>query len=136
MAKAASLLARIQKPELAVARRHIPAGELRDDILAHLRGMCGTRQGAMLTRPDYGIPDVTEMLHNFPEAIAMMQRALKHTIEAYEPRLTNVRVNYVQPEMTELIVRFEIAAQVITDTGKTPMKFETTMEVSRKISVR
>jgi type VI secretion system protein len=136
LAKAASLLARITKPELAVARRHIPASELRDDILSHLRGMCGTRQGSMLTRPDFGIPDVTEMLHNFPEAIAMMQRALKHTIEAYEPRLTNVRVTFVQPDVTELVVRFEIAAQVVTDTGKAPMKFETTMEVSRKISVK
>ena len=130
------MISRIRKPELAVARRHIPERELRDDILEHLQGMCGTRQGSMLTRPDFGIPDVTEMLHNFPDAIAIMQRALKHTIEAYEPRLTNVRVAFVQPEVTELVVRFEIAAQVVTDTGKTPMKFETTMEVSRKISVR
>jgi type VI secretion system protein len=98
--------------------------------------MCSTRLGTMLTQPDYGIPDVTEMLISFPEAIAALQRALKHTIETYEPRLTNVRVNYAPSDTNDLIVRFDIVAQLVTDTGKSPVKFETLLELSRKISVR
>ena len=134
--RSASLLTRIQHPELAAARRHVPESEVREDILAHLQGMCSTRLGTMLTRPDYGIPDVTEMLISFPEAIASLQRALKHTIEAYEPRLTNVRVSHTPAEVNDLVVRFGIVAQVATDRGKAPVKFETLLEVSRKISVR
>ncbi len=132
--KRASLLSRVRHPELATARRNIPASELRENLLEHLQGMLSTRQGSMATLPDYGIPDVTEMLHNFPDAIATMQRALKHTIEAYEPRLTGVRVNFIPND--DLIIRFEIAASLVTENGKTPMKFETTMEMSRKISVK
>jgi type VI secretion system protein len=131
-----SLLTRIRRPELAAARRHVPGNELREDILDHLRGMCSTRIGTMLTRPDYGIPDVTEMLVSFPEAITALQRSLKHTVVTYEPRLTNVRVNYIPSEVNDLIVRFEILAQLVTDDGKTPVKFETVLDVSRKISVR
>ena len=98
--------------------------------------MCSTRQGTMLTRPDYGVPDVTEMVHSFPGAIAMMQRALKHTIETYEPRLTGVRVNYAPSNVADFIMRFEIVAQLATDTGKSAVKFETMVEMSRKLSVR
>src|SRR6476469_8279933 len=117
-ARSASLLSRIRNPELSVARRHVPTNELRNDVLQHLRGMCSTLQGSVLTRPDYGIPDVSEMLHNFPDAIALMQKALKHTITMYEPRLTNVRVTHVMRDETELIIRFEIAAQLVTETGR------------------
>jgi type VI secretion system protein len=90
----------------------------------------------MVTRPDYGLPDISELMVSFPEAIGALQRALKHTIEAYEPRITNVRVNYVASRVEDLIVRFEISGQLATDTGKLPVKFETTLDVSRKVSVK
>ncbi len=134
--KSTSLLARIRRPELAIARRHVPESELRESVLTHLRGMCSTRLGSMLTRPDYGIPDVTEMLHSFPEAIATMQRALKRTVDAYEPRLSGVRVNFVPSDGSDLMVRFEIVAQLVGETGKTPIRFETVIEVSRRVTVR
>jgi type VI secretion system protein len=98
--------------------------------------MCATRVGTVLTAPDYGIPDVTEMLHSFPDAIGEMRKALKYTIEKYEPRLTNVRVNFIQGGEEDLICRFEIVAQLVNEEGPSRVKFETTLEVSRKISVR
>lgn len=134
--KSTSLLTRIRKPELAGSRRIIPESELRQDVLNHLKGMCSTRLGTVLTRPDYGIPDVSELVHAFPGAIAMMQRALKHTIDTYEPRLSGVRVNYVPTAGADFIMRFEIVAQLATDTGKSAVKFETMVEMSRKLSVR
>jgi type VI secretion system protein len=134
--KTTSLLTRIRHPELAESRRRVLDSEVRDDILKHLRGICSTRAGTMVTRPDYGLPDISELMVSFPEAIGALQRALKHTIEVYEPRIANVRVNYVASKVEDLIVRFEISGQLATDAGKLPVKFETTLDVTRKVSVR
>jgi type VI secretion system protein len=134
--KGASLLARIRNPELAIPRRQVLESELRESVLQHLQGMCSTRIGSMLTQPDYGIPDVSDMVHSFPHAISMMQRALKHTIETYEPRLTNVRINHVASDTGDLMVRFDVTAQLVGDSGRSPVKFETTFDVSRKLTVR
>jgi type VI secretion system protein len=134
--KGASLFARIRNPQLAVPRRQVLESELRDSVLQHLQGMCSTRIGSMLTHPDYGIPDVSDMVHSFPHAISMMQRALKHTIEAYEPRLANVRITHVASQTGDLIVRFDVTAQLVGDNGRSPVKFETTFDVSRKLTVR
>ena len=87
----ATLLARLRAPErgLAVAGAE---DELRASVLEHLRNMCCTRRGSVRSRPDYGLPDISELVHSFPEAIGKIRDALLHTIETYEPRLKNVRV--------------------------------------------
>ncbi len=129
-----TLLMRVRRPEFAIARRHISDAETRDSILAHLRAMCLTRQGTMLTCPDYGTATVSEMVHAFPDAIAAMAKAIRHTIQSYEPRLTNVRIKHIPTE--DLSLRYEITAQVIRDNAKVPIQFETSIDASRKMSFR
>ena len=96
--------------------------------------MCVTRQGTMLTCPEYGIVDVSEMLHDFPDAIADMARAIKNTIQRYEPRLTNVRVRHLRTETMTLY--YEISADLRRDLGQESIQFQTSVEASRKVSVR
>jgi len=131
-----SLLNRIRRPELAIARRTVSDREIRDVVLEHLRMMCSTRQGTMLTCPDYGICDVSEMVHAFPDAIAMMARSIRQTIQNYEPRLANVQIRHIPSEATDLTLRYEITAQLRVDGLKTPIKFETTLDPSRKLTIR
>jgi type VI secretion system protein len=134
--KGSSLLARIRKPELAAPRRAISDREMRDSILEHLHSMCVTRQGTMLTCPDYGICDVSELVHEFPDAIAKLAKAIRHTIEAYEPRLANVVVRHVPSDSIDLTLRFEIVANIVAGKQRTPVKFETSLDVSRKLTIR
>ncbi|WP_394822143.1 type VI secretion system baseplate subunit TssE [Pendulispora albinea] len=108
---------------------------LRDAILAHLRAMCSTRIGTMLTRPDYGVPDVSEMVHSFPAALDTLARSIKETIEKYEPRLTRVRVRHIPSETTELVVRFEITAAMVLADHTSPVRFETRTDASRRIEI-
>ena len=61
MRKGHSLLTRIRNPEFAVARRAISDVETRDSVLRHLKVICETRAGTMLTAPDYGTATVSEM---------------------------------------------------------------------------
>lgn len=134
MRKGHSLLAKIRSPDLAVARREISDVETRESVLRHLRVICETRAGTMLTCPDFGTATVSEMVHSFPDAIAEMARSIKQTIERYEPRLAGVRLTHVPAE--DLTLRYEIAAFLVSDAGKVPVQFETTLDESRRISVR
>jgi type VI secretion system protein len=131
-----TLLARIRHPELAQPRRVISDREIRESILDNLIQMCGTRIGTMLTCPDYGIADVSEMVQSFPDAITLMAQSIRHTIQAYEPRLQNVQVVYIPNETLELTLRFEIRARVSLDGNKSAVKFETALDTSRKFTIR
>lgn len=131
-----SLLSRIRFPELQTVRRTVSDRELRDNVLEHLRQMCSTRQGTMLTAPDYGIVEVSEMIHSFPEAIALMARSIRHTIQTYEPRLTNVQVRHVEMDTAELILRYEITAQLVLDGQKAPVKFQTAIDTAKHLTIK
>jgi type VI secretion system protein len=131
-----TLLTRIRQPEFARARQQISESEIRDSLLMHLRQMCSTRLGSMLTRPDFGVMDVADLIHAFPDAGSTMARSIRHTIEAYEPRLANVRVRFEPIDPNELTLRFEITAQMLVDGTKTPVSFQTSIDPNRHISVR
>ncbi len=127
------LLRRV-KQGTALENRRATEADIRDSVLEHLRVMCSTRQGTMLTRPDFGVCDVSEMLHSFPDAIADMARSIRHTIQTYEPRLQNVRIRHVPTE--DLTLRFEITGQLAASSGKSAVAFETTVDAARRVSVR
>ena len=117
-----------------MARRAISDQETRDSVLEHLRVMCETRAGTMVTCPDYGTATVSEMVHSFPDAIAEMARAIKNTIKEHEPRLTNVQITHLPAE--DLTLRYEISAYLVGDGSKVPVQFETSLDSSRRLRVR
>src|SRR5512145_2325013 len=128
-----SLLRRVKRGRLGDSRR-VTEADIRDSVLDHLKIICSTRQGTMVTCGDYGVCDVSELLHAFPDAIADMARSIKHTIATYEPRLTNVRIRHIPSE--DLTLRFEITAQLVGPAGKSSVAFETTVDAARRVSVR
>jgi len=129
-----TLLARLRDPEATASAAGSEAA-LRASILEHLQRMCTTRKGSMRTRPDYGLRDLSEMVHSFPDALAQIREGLLQTIERYEPRLTNVRVDYVPSGRLDLVVRFEVTATVLDDTRRVPVRFETRLSASRVVTV-
>ena len=94
------------------------------------------RLGTMLTCPDYGIADVSEMVHAFPDAIHLMAQTLRHTIRTYEPRLQNVQVLHVPSEGADLTLRFVIQARVVAEGTKRAIQFETLLDASRRFTIR
>src|SRR5215510_5678896 len=85
-----------------------------DSILDHLRVLLNTRRGEAPTVPDYGVPDITDLVHTLPTGVAGLTRALRDTILTYEPRLKNVNVRHLESE-DPLVLRFEITARVVED---------------------
>jgi type VI secretion system protein len=127
------LLTRVRRPELSSPRHRVDVEQVREAILAHLRQICQTRQGTVLGCPEYGVESISELLHSFPEAIDLMMRSLRNTIVAHEPRLKNVQIRHVPTE--DLILRFDIIAQVVLSGLKTPIRFETRIDSTRHVSI-
>ena len=67
---------------------------------------------AALTVPEYGVMQLSELIHDFPEAIGIMQRAIKATLATHEPRLKNVQVRHIKEEgaPSGMALEFEISA--------------------------
>lgn len=88
----------------------------------------------MPTRLDFGVCDVSELVRAYPEGANEMAKSLRHTIETYEPRLANVRVSHTPSD--ELVLRFEITGELVTNLGRSPVRFQTTVDTARHVSVR
>jgi type VI secretion system protein len=128
------LLRRVREPELARPRRRSSEKEVRDGILEHLRNMCRTRLGTMLSAPDFGLPDLTDTLHSHPDLVRGFARALRETIRKYEPRLTAVSVTPVPTSANDLYLRFIVTAELVGEDRRS-LAFETRVETSRRIVV-
>lgn len=89
----------------------------------------------MVTCPDYGVIDVSELCRTFPDGVTLMCKTLRNSIATYEPRLTNVVVRHVPSAAGELVLRFEIVGQVKIDGRTLPMRFETAVDAGRRVSV-
>ena len=113
-------------------------GDVETSVSQHLNRLLNTRQGSCLTCPDYGLVEVSEVLHDFPDAIGIVQRALKNTIQQYEPRLKNVQVRHVKIETPgELTLQFEVTAQLqLADGRRQALRFSTAVDSSGNVKVQ
>jgi type VI secretion system protein len=125
-----TLLERLADPE-PDTRLGLDTHRLRDSVLWHLRKMMNTRHGHAPAQPDYGLPDLNEFMFSMPESIGPMSKAVRMTIEKYEPRLTAVKVKWVPDDDDPLNIRFEISARLRTDDEDVPISFTTNVGSAR-----
>jgi type VI secretion system protein len=106
-------------------------------VTEHVVRMLNTRQGSCVTCPDYGLIEVSEVLYDFPDAVGIVQRALKNSIQQYEPRLKNVQVRHVKNEYAhEMVLQFEITAQLhLPDGRRQSLRFATTVDGSGNVKM-
>ncbi len=104
-------------------------------IVEHLRGLLNTRQGESVSVPDFGVIDFTDLVHNFPEAIQVLQRSIRATILQYEPRLKSVVVQHVRDDEV-LVLKFQITAQLASKNAKGAVRFETQLRAGGQMNVR
>lgn len=135
----ASLLTRItHAADPHASERHTGRDhDLETAVISHLRNMLNTRQGSSLTCPDYGLMEVSEVLHEFPDAIGLLQRSIKNSIQQYEPRLKNVQVRQVRTDaMQSLVLEFEVTAQLhYPDGRRQQLRFGTSVDHSGNVKM-
>ena len=109
---------------------------LAESVLSHLRNMLNTRQGHVLTQPEYGMPDVTDFIQSMPDEVERIQEAIRNSIARFEPRLKNIRVTFAPHPEERMILRFEILAELAASKEGVSVWFETTMAPSGKIDIK
>jgi type VI secretion system protein len=136
---AASLLSRLElASDPTLAERYTRRdSDVESAVTAHLAQLLNTRQGSCQTCPDYGLIEVSEVLYDFPDAIGIVQRALKNTIQTYEPRLKNVQVRHIKNDYaSEMTLQFEITAQLhLPDGRRQSLRFATNVDGSGNVKM-
>ena len=92
---------------------HVAVGEaaLRRSIVRNLGDVLNARVGHAPAQPDLGTPAPCELIHDYPACIPRMQAAMERCVARYEPRLTEVRVTYIE-DPDPLRIHFQISARL------------------------
>jgi type VI secretion system protein len=131
-----TLLERLSDPQTERTIR-VDTPALTESVMRNLHRILNSRRGGARTVPDYGLPDLADVVHSFPDVIVELSRIIKECIERYEPRLRNVRVTFVPDEADLLILRFHIAAELAAASGERQrISFESTISSSGKATIR
>lgn len=106
-----------------------------DSITSHLRSLLNTRIGESATVPEFGVVDISDLLHNFPDAVGILQRSIRQTILHFEPRLKNVSIRHVPDEEDQLTLHFEIVAQLARKGSRGVIRFHTHVKPTGSVDV-
>jgi len=137
MARERSLLERFRSPEPDSTRTiRENTGRLADSVMDNLRRLLNSLHGNSPIRQDYGIPPIVDLLHDFPDAIGGMRKAIKATIEKHEPRLKRVNVRHVESPDDPLGLHFEISAELVTEDEKATVQFSTRIDGLGHVGVK
>lgn len=104
-------------------------------VAAHLSKMLSTRAGSVQTLPDYGLPDLNDMRLSLHDSLNQARLTIEKFIEAYEPRLSNVRVCSQPRDDDPLRLSFSIEGLLSIDGIKLSVSFFAYLHGSGQVRV-
>ncbi|ROM56925.1 type VI secretion protein [Pseudomonas canadensis] len=104
-------------------------------VAAHLAKMLSTRAGSVQTLADYGLPDLNDMRLSLHDSLSQARLAIESFIEAYEPRLSNVRVISQPREHDQLRLSFSIEGLLEVEGFKRQVSFAARLDGSGQVKV-
>ncbi|WP_338525182.1 type VI secretion system baseplate subunit TssE [Pseudomonas batumici] len=104
-------------------------------VAAHLAKMLSTRAGSVQTLSDYGLPDLNDMRLSLHDSLSQARLAIEGFIEAYEPRLTNVRVVSLPRDNDRLRLTFSIEGLLEVEGFKRQVSFAARLDGSGQVKV-
>jgi type VI secretion system protein len=104
-------------------------------VAAHLSKMLSTRAGSVQVAPDYGLPDLNDIRLSLHDVRYQACRAIQACIEAYEPRLSHVRVTTMSAHADPLRLCLRIDALLGMDGLKRPVSFSAGLDGSGQLTV-
>ncbi|MGE4408014.1 type VI secretion system baseplate subunit TssE [Pseudomonas sp.] len=105
-------------------------------VAAHLSKMLSTRAGSVQTLPAYGLPDLNDMRLSLHDSLQQARAAIERFIEAYEPRLSQVRVVSLPRDHDLLRLAFAIEGLLEVDGIRRPVSFSANLDGSGQVKVR
>ncbi|AZE84295.1 hypothetical protein C4J98_2884 [Pseudomonas orientalis] len=104
-------------------------------VAAHLTKMLSTRAGSVQTLPDYGLPDLNDMRLSLHESLSQSRLLIERFIQAYEPRLVEVRVRVLPRRHETLALAFAIDAGLLIEGGTQPVVFNARLTDAGQVEV-
>ena len=104
-------------------------------VAAHLTKMLSTRAGSVQTLPDYGLPDLNDMRLSLHDSLQQARAAIERFIEAYEPRLRQVRVVPLPHDHDPLTLAFAIEGLLNVEGLKRKVSFSASLDGSGQVRV-
>jgi len=83
-------------------------GSRLDSLRTHLERLLNSRQGTLVHQPGYGLPDLSDIYLNIPHSLERLAVEVKRCIDAYEPRLRQVRIHCDAPKTGEAVIQLNI----------------------------
>mgnify|MGYP001002983014 CR=1 FL=1 len=105
-------------------------------VAAHLAKMLSTRAGSVQTLSDYGLPDLNDMRLSLHDSLTQARLAIERFIEAYEPRMSNVRVVSLPRDNDRLRLSFSIDGLLEVDGFKRQVSFSARLDGSGQVKVK
>ncbi len=88
---------------------------LRQSIADNLQRLVTARVMHAPAQLDYGLPDPNEILHAPDGGADLIRKRLKHCVEHYEPRLTDVRILHIESAELGHTIHFSLQARLKSD---------------------
>jgi len=104
-------------------------------VATHLAKMLSTRAGSVQTLPDYGLPDLNDMRLSLHDSLQQARIAIERFIEAYEPRLREVRVISLPRHQDPLSLCFAIEGLLEVEGCKRQVSFSASLDGSGQVKV-
>lgn len=103
-------------------------------IIGNLRAILNTRLGDSPAAVDFGVIDLSDLYHDFPDATQFLQRSIRDTIQKYEPRLTSVRVRPA-PSDSPLTLVFDISARLASNRKRGLVRVRTEVNHGGRVEI-
>lgn len=104
-------------------------------VAAHLAKMLSTRAGSVQTLADYGLPDLNDMRLSLHDSLQQARIAIERFIEAYEPRLREVKVVSMPRDHNPLNLAFAIEGLLEVAGVKRRVSFAASLDGSGQVTV-
>ncbi|SFC95772.1 type VI secretion system baseplate subunit TssE [Pseudoalteromonas denitrificans] len=79
-------------------------------VCRHLNQLLNSRRGVLQHLNDYGLPDVEDMYEALPYSQHKLAKEVEKTIEKYEPRVRDVRVQPVDINQDNCVIKLNVRA--------------------------
>lgn len=111
-------------------------GDVRQSICDNIKVMLASHQGEAPAWPDYGLPELAEIVTNIPDRTRELTSRIAIAIARAEPRLApgSVHVEHDPDHANPLLVRFIVNARLRSDDRE--VIFETVMAPQLKVEQR
>lgn len=98
--------------------------------------MLNVRKGSLVTSEDYGIPDFSEFVSQFPDAVNKLKFSIRDFLLSFEPRIQSVQITH-EPDIDKpLELKFSVVTKVFINDDVQNLSFETVLTSSGQAIVR